>query len=189
MGVLCYFTRKRLPSILFTRRTKYFYRVKIICQPLSDILSTLYYLLLKCFHYFRHAFCKLKQWETDSVRSFILLTSLNFESRGELFQPGWASSKETVVGLCHEFVNGALNDTFNVLEIINSIYASKSLPWIPLILWFWSEALCSVQGRVFREGQSFPLRSNLRASWHQGWSSQYPLMKMKSVKGCYKHQW
>ena len=147
MGVLCYFTRKRLPSILFTRRTKYFYRVKIICQPLSDILSTLYYLLLKCFHYFRHAFCKLKQWETDSVRSFMTLTSLNFESRSELFQPGWASSKETVVGLGHEFVNGALKEKFIVLGIINSICFEKfTLNSFDSLILIWSFVFCPRQG-------------------------------------------
>lgn len=71
LGVLCYFTRKRLPSILFTRRTKYFYRVKIICQPLSDILSTLYYLLLKCLHYILGMLlAESEHWKEDKMKGF-----------------------------------------------------------------------------------------------------------------------
>ena len=150
MGVLCYFTRKRLPSILFTRRSKYFYRVKIICQPLSDILSTLYYLLLKCFHYFRHA--SLRIWSKENwLRWEVLLTSLNFESRGELFQPAWAASKETVVGLGHKFVDGALHfkiDCFWTLDRQYFTQASNNstLNSFDSLILIWSFVFCPRQG-------------------------------------------
>ena len=102
------------------------------------------------------------------------LTGLNLESRGELFQPGGASNHQTVVGLGHQLVNWALNKSEGKIENTASRKLSTA-PWIPLIPWFWSEALCCFQGRVCRAEQSSPLRWGPRGSWRPGWSSRDPL--------------
>ena len=102
------------------------------------------------------------------------LTGLNLESRSELLQPGGASLHQAVVSLGHQLVNRALqisegNDRQKQCQ------SQVTAPWIPLIPWFWSEALCCFQGKVGRAEQSSPPQWGPRGSWRPGWSSQDPL--------------